>query len=282
MYDKNPGEILRDYLMKMYPMSQSGFLFQIDRDFKDSEPILDAFYWSFINYLLRRFVVVATYHYRMYPPENYGEQYYKEELTRYFTKNTRYQKSQVKLLVNLLWDCMYFANKELSNSDKSRIRTRDQREGNRCYICGIDLEYNNQASNLYPSIDHKWPRMFGGMDRDDNLTSMCPRCNNALKKDYIDWSDYHFEEIALPSLDMRDFRRQARRNRPQELSLFEAAILAKNDYACSMCGDKAYKIGELLIDRISENDAWHFLNLQTYCSGCYGRLVHRRDKGGSI
>lgn len=276
MEDRHPGEALRDYLIKLYPKTQSGFLYQIDRDFKDGESILDAFYRGFINYLLRRLIVVANSYYRKFPPQSYGERYYKDELEKFFTKNTRYQKLQIRALVNHLWDCMYFANKDLSDNDKRRIRLRDQRDGRRCYICGTDLEYNNKSSPAYPSVDHKWPRSLGGRDREDNLASLCQRCNSAMKKDYIDWSDYHFEEIALPSLDLDDFRKQSRKGRADELSYFEAAVLAKTEYRCSLCGSEAHRVGRLVIDRMSEADGWHFLNLQPYCPACHDRYIKLR------
>jgi 5-methylcytosine-specific restriction endonuclease McrA len=264
---QNPGEELKEYLQSLHVFTNEGFLGKIDVCLRSDEDtsVARVFYDSCINYLVRRLMGVARYFFNIFTPKVYDEIRYKNEIRRYLKEKTRYNEGQRDKIALLLFRCIEAAQSELSDNDKRLTRVKAQRQGRRCYICGVELDYRDEKSSLYPSVDHKWPRSLGGLKSPSNLEVLCKGCNNSVKQNFINHSDYHFEHICLSSRNYDDFKRNCRRNRPNEVSVYEAAVLAKTEYQCAVCGKSAYRIGELTIGRIDKGDSWHFLNLQPYC-----------------
>lgn len=62
--------------------------------------------------------------------------------------------------------------------------TYAQKDSNHCYYCGCDLNENIRT------IDHQYPRMYGGISLPPNLVPCCSNCNN--KKSNL--TEYQFEE----------------------------------------------------------------------------------------
>lgn len=278
MDNQNPGEELREYLKTIHVFTSEGFLGQIDAIFRVDEEtsVARVFYESCINYLVRRLIGLAKYFCNIFSPRLYGEIRYKDEIRRYLKERTRYNETQRGKIALTLFRCIDASEDDLSDTDRRSTRNNALRQGRRCYICGTDLDYENDKSPLYPSVDHKWPKSLGGLRTNTNLEVLCRTCNNSVKQNYLDHSDYHFEHICLSSKDYEEFKKNCRRNRPDDISIYEAAILAKTDYQCAVCGRPAHRIGELTIGRIDKYDSWHFLNLQPYCFEHTPEKVQRR------
>ena len=103
---------------------------------------------------------------------------------------------------------------------------------------------------------------MGGLNERENIRVACGKCNNKLKRNRIDYRDYHYEEISLSSTEGDD-------SFLAELEAqYRVAIYAKSLYTCASCGQPADRVGKLRVGRIDEADSWHFLNLVAYCVTC--------------
>jgi len=123
-----------------------------------------------------------------------------------------------------------------------------------CFICGAEF-----TTDKYPTSDHLWPRSMGGLSEKFNLRQVCQPCNNNHKKDFINNSDYHFEEIAVPVTTFDHYQKS------KQPRWFEIAIFAKANYRCEVCSQPAYRVGELTIGRKNLREGWHYMNLTAYC-----------------
>ena len=52
---------------------------------------------------------------------------------------------------------------------------------NRCYYCGIDLDFFNFPAKNAAVIDHVIPVSKGGSDSLDNLKSLCIKCHREIQ-----------------------------------------------------------------------------------------------------
>ena len=149
-----------------------------------------------------------------------------------------------------------------ANGEMNFRRDEAKRLNLNCYICGGSLEHRGGDPNKIATADHVWPRSMGGLNERENIKVACGRCNNKLKRNRIDYRDYHYEEISLSSNE----------GDPNFLSELEAqyrvAVYAKSLYTCASCKQPADRVGTLFVGRIDEADSWHFLNLVAYCANC--------------
>jgi len=138
------------------------------------------------------------------------------------------------------------------------------------YSFVFPLSGNINVKTVYspysPEVEHIWPRAMGGQTNEGNLLLACSECNQD-KHDYIDASDFHYEEIALVNWDetSSDFTNELKRE-------YKLALWSKSSFECELCGSKAQDMGRLEFIRKNPNDSWHFLNISIVCPSCYHKL----------
>lgn len=144
-------------------------------------------------------------------------------------------------------------------------RAEAKRSGFNCYICGKALDFEGKDRDRFATADHIWPRSLGGLNDRENIKMACGECNNKIKRNRIDYRDYHYELISLASAEEEaGFLAELE-------PMYRVAVYAKSNYTCASCGQPAYRIGKLLVGRIDKADSWHFLNLVAYCTNCAAR-----------
>lgn len=285
MNDFNPGQQLRDFLKEMYPLD-SDYINSADKKFF-VDKIDDALiaeggftklvYESSINYIVRRLINTAEYLRRKYESDKLSDTFppgkFLVELRRFLTDNTRIQSDDAEKILALLNLCVEAKNKQLKKSRKKRILRAAQSNNELCcYICGealnseeVEMENIEEIqikkdlqSQEKVQIEHIWPRAMGGATEDFNLKVSCSLCNNK-KQNYIDASDFHYEQISLISdKDDESFSIEFKKE-------YKIAIWSKSNYTCSVCGKPALSVGRLNFGRLNPNDSWHFLNIEAYC-----------------
>lgn len=255
----NPGQRLRFLLEERY--SEESYLQDIDFELGCDGKLKDLVYSSTINYVLRRFIASAAYLNRKY--EQHGDGRVRVELRKYFKDFMKLDESIITEIVGLLMEALRNSSSNFNQTEKRIAKSQVKKYNWGCYICGRSIHFidsdDPKVKATRATADHKWPRFFGGNSTPGNLRYACSDCNNKYKQDFLDYSDYHYEEIALV-IDSYENYIEKSRNRS-----YEAAIFAKNDYNCIVCSQPAYRVGELYIGRIDLSDSWHFLNLTSYC-----------------
>lgn len=263
MFDINPGESLVNLLKKIYPQNLPGFLQKMDGDLLCDGDFENIVFMSCINYIARRLITTTAHFHRKFLPSVYGPDRYKIELKKHLRDYTRFKEEDVSSLVRILDECLSVSGDYPTDHEIKKMK-RDAKNGGRsCYICGASLEYQNPNLWNAASIDHKWPRSMGGSSKKNNLEVACSRCNNELKRNFVDASDFHFEEMSLVSVSSEEY------NSREKNRYYEIAVFMRNQYSCTVCGQPAYRVGQLYMGRIDLNDSWHFLNLTAYCSEHY-------------
>lgn len=255
--DLNPGQKIKAFLENEYhPNNQ--FLSKIDSDLCFDNELLETMYQSTLSYTLRRLVCSAHFIQRTY--QQHGDGRVKSELRSYLKNYTRYAYSKIDMLVSWLLECVINSKDDFNNSHKKIARKQVEHYNWNCYICGREMELAAER-DVYNSItaDHNWPRMLGGESEIGNLRFACKDCNNKYKKDFLNYSDYHYEQITFVVNSYTNYQEAKNRS-------YEAAVFAKTNFCCIICNQPAYKIGELFIGRNDLSDSFHFFNLSAYCS----------------
>jgi 5-methylcytosine-specific restriction endonuclease McrA len=257
----NPGKQLQELLKELYPFSQgrsSNFIHQIDNALKSEGELSELIYNSTINYMMRRLIFTAEFLRRKCNKNNLGEDRFILDLRNYLKENTRIPTKNLERILVLLRECLKARKKEIAPSQKKHIHRRAKQRDERCYMCGCKLDFERTEKFNSPEIEHNWPRSMGGVSEEHNLQISCSKCNSK-KRNYIDYSDFHYEEICIISDEDDDyFSTKMTRE-------YEIALWAKSNFKCKICGKPASNVGKLKLSRINLDDSWHFLNIDAYC-----------------
>ena len=253
--NKSPGQELRDYLLELYMNEKSDSIRKMDDDWRHSGDLYSLFIKSAVNYLTRRILKAASVVSHTYSARS-NKPMFAFKMKEYLKDMTRYNDDIIECVVK---KCMLsMCEAETSYTTKMRKRMM-RKKANNCYMCGCELVFSNKPveNDNDATLDHLWPNSLGGSNESFNLENSCKKCNE-LKGDFIDGSDYHFEQIAHRAIKVDDFIEKRSR-------IEERAIWAYSDYKCCVCEIPAKHSGELFIGRKDQDDIWHFLNLATYC-----------------
>jgi hypothetical protein len=257
----NPGKQLQLVVKDLYPVgaTQRTFITRIDDALLGEGQFTDLVYLSAINYMVRRLICTGEYLRRKFALEMGSTTLFIRKLRNFIWDELEVPKNSAEKLVSLVLLCVEERTRNITPNRKHRLFVEAQAKGWRCFFCGCDLEFVRSGQPNSATADHLWPRSMGGKSEAPNLVVACRSCNEA-KADYIDASDFHFEEMCLVT-DKEDeqfgtdFKRQ-----------YRMAMLAAANYRCSVCEIPASFVGELVLSRLVTNDSWHFLNVGAYCA----------------
>ncbi|HVX01183.1 MAG TPA: HNH endonuclease [Candidatus Babeliaceae bacterium] len=257
--DLNPGKLIKAFLENEYP-SEGNFLSKMDDDFRMDGKLSEITYQSSIGSLLRRLVCSAHYIHRAY--HDFGDARIRSEMRNYLKNYTRFADNKIASLINWLNACVQNSKDDFSSQDKKTVRRQLVQFEWGCYICGRELDLANvpEQQHLAITADHFWPRLLGGESEIGNLRFACSDCNNKYKKDFLNYADYHYEQINFVVTNFDHYIHHSR------VRGYEAAVFSKSDFCCVVCNQPAYKIGELFIGRNDLSDSFHFFNLSAYCA----------------
>lgn len=83
-------------------------------------------------------------------------------------------------------------------SVEKRMRSWATLRHPKCYICGTGLDFDGQGpeESAY-TLEHIWPRTYGGESIEENLLPACYSCNNRKKKDFATWTMPSIQSLLL-------------------------------------------------------------------------------------
>jgi hypothetical protein len=55
-------------------------------------------------------------------------------------------------------------------------------------MCGVGLAFDRVQGHAAFTMDHIWPRCYGGNSNDENLLPACNSCNSGKKRDLSTWA----------------------------------------------------------------------------------------------
>jgi hypothetical protein len=95
-------------------------------------------------------------------------------------------------LLRFLVDAVANSDRPISSGIAKEMRAFARAEHPFCYICGVRLDFGDENSRWYFTLDHIWPSCYGGNSVPENLLPACRDCNTK-KANYAAWvsTDVH-------------------------------------------------------------------------------------------
>ncbi len=87
-----------------------------------------------------------------------------------------------------LLPAIHSARQRISNSVRQSVTALARREMPYCYLCGTPMAFIGDGHDAF-TLDHVWPRAYGGNSVFDNLLGACRSCNEA-KASEPSWAMY--------------------------------------------------------------------------------------------
>jgi HNH endonuclease len=95
------------------------------------------------------------------------------------------------------------ARQTISNGVRGQLEAQARRSMPWCYLCGTDLDFDVVGPTAF-SLDHVWPRAYGGDSDSENLLPACKSCNER-KASIPSWALYPVQAlVAGYQLDAAD------------------------------------------------------------------------------
>ena len=87
-----------------------------------------------------------------------------------------------------LLPAVHSARGTISDSVRREVAALARREMPYCYLCGTDVDFSADGHQAF-TLDHVWPRAYGGNSDVENLLGACRSCNEA-KSSQPAWAMY--------------------------------------------------------------------------------------------
>lgn len=242
-------------------LQKRGLAPQIDNLLDAEGEYQDLAYRSAVFYVTRRLIMTARQIFReLEETKSVNDIRFTRALRRYLLYDLNLPEGgwKQKLEVLLAQAVRESRKRPSTNKRKRLLKELRDRDTDRCYICGVELDFNTDDSSdcCFPELEHVWPSSLGGNDEVENFLLACHRCNGK-KGDEISYPDSHFEKIVyLCGADgqPRSFRWKHR-----------VTFLGKSRHRCQRCKKEAKYYGELTLARLNQNQSWHLLNVEAFC-----------------
>lgn len=102
------------------------------------------------------------------------------------------------------------ARETISDSVRQSVTAHARREMPYCYLCGTEVDFSVDG-HLAFTLDHVWPRAYGGNSDFENLLGTCRSCNEA-KASEPSWAMYPIQAYVV-GFDMQDLEDMPKRMR---------------------------------------------------------------------
>jgi hypothetical protein len=86
------------------------------------------------------------------------------QLKTYLIDNLKISNSQIDGVMRLVTRALETTEKDITDTDRNRLRSKAKRLNQRCYMCGGIMNFEKIGTNQYEefTLDHIWPKCYGG------------------------------------------------------------------------------------------------------------------------
>ena len=112
------------------------------------------------------------------------------------------------------------ARQTISDSVRRSVTALARRERPYCYLCGTEVDFFADGHRAF-TLDHVWPRAYGGNSDEENLLGACRSCNEA-KSSEPSWAMYPIQSY-VAGFDVEDLE-----DMPKEMRFAVQARTAKH------------------------------------------------------
>lgn len=253
--DRNAGQDLRSFLKQIFPKEtkseENGFITSIDKGIVANGEFTNLVYESCINHLVRRLVIAADA-----TREITRKMYRDPEQNLHFINNLRHyleahlvtSKEERETILFLLIECIRNQGKPISNGTKRKLRREAQHDNLGCYICGCELDFEDPKKPNFAEFEHVWPNRLGGSSTYINIRMACATCNR-IKRNYIDASDFHYEQICLAE-NVEELERKEQEALREALTEAEAEVVRLEQIAEEARIKAVQVVGDEIINEV--------------------------------
>jgi hypothetical protein len=106
---------------------------------------------------------------------------------------------QIDGVMAYLTDALIVTNDTIKESVDKPIRGKAKRLNEPCYMCGKKMDFRKSNPDKYDrcTLDHIWPRCYGGDSEPENLLPACDSCNSHKKKNLAAWAMSSIQALHL-------------------------------------------------------------------------------------
>lgn len=227
---------------------------KLDKFQKLNRRLDESIYGSKIYHLARRLILLCKYAVRISSETNEAFAIGRA-IDIVFETQTLEDPTLLKVLV---FECYKDSQRDLSEGVRRRVYKAAQISNGKCYLCGIELNFEDSKHDSFCEVEHILPRSLGGGNEEHNLKPACKRCNG-FKKDRISGYDLHFESLVYPFTERV-------KGKIEPYHEFAASLF--NNTRCSMCGRQSETQGKMEQRLANKDDLWHLFNIEHICDEC--------------
>jgi hypothetical protein len=191
------------------------------------------------------------------------ESLYQRELRAYLNSCLSIDRDSLNRLIRFALPAVSACRRTIPHGVGCQLRRWARAEHPVCYLCGNNLNFDDENDDRAYTADHIWPSSFGGDSIIENLLPACHQCNGQHKRNFATWAMTNIQAIIL-SMNPSDneFRRVQGMHR---FALHHRRVqqLAIDD---NLSLKEAYmRVGPSEeLRSIDRNDVAHFFNLANH------------------
>jgi len=259
---QNPGYKLFQWLQHNYPHSNSEksptWLAGISEDFNMN--ILESvIYESSLLMVLRHLIVTADWYRRQF--ENTNVDFEDIFETKCLKNHFSFGSTKSRELSNLAFNAMRTSRQDITKSTKKKLHQTYEFYKNSCYLCGGEIDYKNNNSFNYLSLDHIWPQSLGGSSDEYNLNPACKKCNEN-RQEIVCFSDIHYEHFNIRTpKDDASYSNEFKWH-------FRFGVIFRALCKCELCGGKISSSGGIDFQPREDSQALSAFNSMVVCKRC--------------
>src|SRR5262249_31393125 len=85
----------------------------------------------------------------------------------------------------------------VTQKERDKIKQKAIEHHPHCYMCNCRLDFTEKDPIRKFTVEHLWPRCYGGDSIDDNLLPACGSCNSDKKGDFATWGMTNVQSLVL-------------------------------------------------------------------------------------
>lgn len=186
------GEFLRDYIYDHLMDRKIGDNLQSKLKFTGRADDLSEFIQEIIVVnMVGRIVVAGS---SIADKYHVTDPLFERDLTYYLKNFFDINEDRFAGLYRFAYKAIKASSENISDSVRSRLKQWAMSGHRHCYMCGVQLSFDikqrspDDEKKTGFSLEHIWPREYGGNSIEDNLLPSCVSCNSSKKKNFASWA----------------------------------------------------------------------------------------------
>ena len=120
---------------------------------------------------------------------------FRQQYRSYLNDFLLVSKAVLDGLLGFAIEAVDVADGKISDGLRKERRAWAERRRPNCYLCATYLNFEDEKSDEYCTLEHLWPSSYGGDSIAENLLPACALCNRARKADFATWATTSVQSV---------------------------------------------------------------------------------------